>query len=63
MAYIIKVDKKKCIGCGACEVVCDNFKMGEDGKAHVKKSKVTDLGCNEKAADICGYNAIILKKE
>lgn len=63
MTYTIRVDQKKCIGCGACEVVCDNFKIENDGKAHVKKSNVEELGCNEKAADICGYNAIIIKKE
>lgn len=55
--YEIKVNKKECIGCGACTVQCDNFEL-EDGKAHPKKSEVTELGCNKDAADVCPVGAI-----
>ncbi|MBW2966416.1 ferredoxin [Candidatus Woesearchaeota archaeon] len=62
MAYKIKVDKEKCIGCGACAAQCDNFEMKED-KAVAKKIEVEELGCNKEAVDICPVEAIIVKKE
>ena len=37
----ITVDKEKCIGCGACTSVSDNFEL-KDGKAIVKDSKSKD---------------------
>jgi len=61
MAYEIKVDKSKCIGCGACEATCDNFEV-VDGKARPKKPKVNDIGCNQQAADACPVSAITVKK-
>ena len=58
----IKIDKNKCIGCGACASACDNFEL-KQGKAHVKKSEVEEIGCNQEAADICPVEAIqIIKK-
>ena len=62
MAYKIKVDKEKCIGCGACAANCDNFEMKED-KAAAKETEVEKLGCNQEAADICPVEAIIVKKK
>jgi len=51
-----KVNKEKCIGCGACEAVCpEGFKIGEDGKAEVvsqEKAKKCDV------KDVCPYEAI-----
>ena len=62
MPYKITVDKEKCIGCGSCAANCDNFEVKE-GKAHVKKAEVEDLGCNQEAADVCPVDAIKVKKQ
>ena len=53
---MVSVNKEKCIGCGACTSVCDNFEM-KDGKAVVKDPKSKDK-CNKEAADICPVKAI-----
>ena len=54
---MIKVDKKKCIGCGLCPSLCpDVFAMGNDGKALVKAQK--NLPCVAEAIDSCPVNAI-----
>ncbi|MBI2630124.1 ferredoxin [Candidatus Pacearchaeota archaeon] len=54
----IKVDKEKCIGCGACEAICPEIFKMEDGKAKVigKESK-----CTKEAADSCPVQAIEVK--
>jgi len=34
----IIIDAEKCVGCGACAAISPgSFKLGEDGKAQVKK--------------------------
>jgi len=53
----IKVDKKKCIGCGNCAAVCDNFVMS-GGKAKPKKSTVDKITCEKEAAEGCPVDAI-----
>lgn len=51
-----KVDKSKCIGCGACASICPaGFKMGKDGKAEAKAGKIS---CAKEAKDICPVQAI-----
>ncbi len=54
----VKIDKEKCIGCGACESLCpEAFKM-ENGKA-----KFTGKGkekCIKEASDSCPVQAISL---
>ena len=59
--YHIEVDKKACIGCGACTVVCDNFVMKGD-KAEAVKAEVDSLESNQEAADGCPVSAITVKK-
>jgi len=55
----VKVNKEKCIGCGACESICPKvFKM-KDGKA-VAKSE-TNEKCAKEAADSCPVQAIEVK--
>ncbi len=54
---MIKVNKKKCIGCGACASICPEvFEMGDDGKAHVKNQK--NLPCVKEAIESCPVKAI-----
>lgn len=56
----IKLDKKKCIGCGACAACCpDVFEMKGD-KAN-PKVKNSDKPCVKEAADNCPVNAITLE--
>lgn len=55
--YKIEVNKKACIGCGACTAQCDNFEL-EGDKAKAKQTVVNDIGCNKDAADVCPVNAI-----
>lgn len=45
---MVKIDKKKCIGCGACASTCPQvFELSDsDGKAHVKSG--ADLKKNAK---------------
>jgi ferredoxin len=54
---MVKVDKSKCIGCGACAAICpDLFEMGSDGKSRVKNPKGK---CDIKAAaSSCPVDAI-----
>lgn len=53
----IKVDEKKCIGCGACEAVCpETFKL-ENGKAKV----VGNTKCAKEARDSCPVQAISIR--
>lgn len=51
---MVKVDKEKCIGCGACVAVCpEGFEL-KNGKANVKKQ----APCSEEAMDACPVGAI-----
>ena len=52
MAYKIEFDVEGCRGCGAC-TFCDNWKMGDDGRAHPVKTELEEIGCNQDAADVC----------
>lgn len=53
----VSIDKKTCIGCGACAAICpDVFELKGD-KAQVKKPD-TDKPCTKQAADSCPVNAI-----
>ena len=54
---VIKVDKKKCIGCGTCPSICpDVFKLEADGKAVAKTQK--DIRCVQEAITSCPVDAI-----
>ena len=52
---MVGIDKKKCIGCGACASACPKGFEIKDGKASVKDSKA---GCVKEAAEICPVDAI-----
>lgn len=57
MPYKVEVDRSKCIGCGTCASICDNFQL-VDGKSRPKKTKVDEVGCNKKAEQTCPVGAI-----
>lgn len=61
--YKITIDRKNCLGCGACASVCKNFLMDTDGKASVKKSEITEkeLEENKEAQTICPAKVISIK--
>jgi ferredoxin len=64
----------KCIGCGACTVVCPSgWEMGEDGKARPKEAKfnsekniyekeIKEAGCNKAASDSCPVDIIHIEE-
>jgi len=52
----IKVDKAKCIGCGACASVCGQVFEIKGGKSQVKAQK--DLPCVNQAIAACPVQAI-----
>lgn len=55
---MVKVDKEKCIGCGACVAICPDMFGLKDGKSFVKDEKAD---CDAKAAaEACPTSAIIL---
>lgn len=54
---MVKVDEKRCIGCGACESACpEGFKL-ENGKAKCINQKAK---CIKEGIDICPVQAITL---
>lgn len=56
---MVKVNKKKCIGCGSCSSICpDVFEMGDDGKAQVKKDAKKNSKCVKDALESCPVDAI-----
>ncbi len=45
-----KVDENACIGCGACQAICDEvFEISDEGYAVAKDEKVTDEEVKERA--------------
>ncbi len=52
-----KIDKEKCIACGACEGTCPSGAISEDedGKYVIDPNKCTDCG---ECVDICAAEAI-----
>ena len=62
MGYKIKVDKEKCISCGACINQCNNLELGDDGKAQPKQAEVKEIGCNKEAEKVCPVEAIKITK-
>ena len=66
MAYTIKQDREKCIGCGACVAACpENWELKDDGKASPKKKKIEkrELECNREAESVCPVQIIHIFEE
>ena len=53
---MVKVDKAKCIGCGACASACSKVFEIKDGKAVVKTQKPEE--CVNEAISVCPVDAI-----
>ena len=53
---MVRINKSKCIGCGACVSSCPEVFEMSDGKAKVKSQK--NSTCIKKAIDSCPVNAI-----
>lgn len=60
----LKVNKEKCINCGACySMYPDKFKLGEDGKSEViEGTEFTDAE-SEEAISLCPVQAIEKSEE
>jgi len=57
MPYKIEFDEEKCLGCGAC-TQCNNWKLGDDGKAYPQKTELDEIGRNKEVEEICPVDAI-----
>jgi ferredoxin len=55
----VSVDKKKCIGCGACASICPEVFEMKESKAQVKKIE-TDKECAKEASESCPVQAIAI---
>jgi ferredoxin len=53
---MIKIDKKKCIGCGLCASVCPKVFEMESDKAKVKAQE--NIPCVKEAIESCPVEAI-----
>ena len=58
MTHKIKVDKDKCIGCGACAATCPGTFGMKEGKAFAIKSEVEEISCEKDAKAGCPVGAI-----
>lgn len=67
----IRLERDKCISCGACQAVCPNYwQIADDGKINLLGSQkqgeneileVGDIACNRDAADTCPVQCIIIE--
>jgi len=57
----VKVDKGKCIGCGACVSLCSDIFELKDGKSNVKEEEPEDEECAEEAVEACPVDAITVE--
>ncbi|MCK5416351.1 ferredoxin [Candidatus Parcubacteria bacterium] len=55
--YKIEFLRDKCLGCGAC-TLCDNWEFADDGKVKPKQNELSDIGCNDQAAQVCPVQII-----
>ena len=61
----VKVNEDSCIGCGACQSICENvFEINDEGLSSVKVEKVSedDVQSVRDAADSCPTSAISMEE-
>ena len=56
----VKIDKEKCLGCGACVSICEKGLRMKDGKAEIKDKNAK---CINEAISACPVDAIIENKK
>lgn len=55
----VKIDKKKCLGCGLCVSIAERaFKISDEGKAEVLAVTKEDEAKVQEAIDSCPVGAI-----
>ncbi|MFA7662753.1 MAG: ferredoxin [Patescibacteria group bacterium] len=60
--YKITQDIAKCLGCGACGSICDNWTPNNDGKYEPKETEIDEKGCNQAAAENCPVQCIKIEE-
>jgi len=59
----IKVDREKCIGCGACSIMApQTFKMDDEGKSVVIDPPGDDVSAIKMAKESCPVEAISIEE-
>ena len=61
MNYTLDIDKKKCIGCGACVALCPKVFKLKNEKAEAISKKIKDIEEVLKAETACPVQAIKIK--
>jgi len=56
----IRIDEKKCTGCGLCMAICEKTFEMKGEKAKVKRKEVKDLTCEKEAMENCPEEAIMI---
>ena len=62
----VKINEDSCIGCGACQSICENvFELNDEGLSSVKVEEVSeeDTQAVKDAADACPTSAIEIKEK
>lgn len=62
----VKVNEDSCIGCGACQSICENvFEINDEGLSSVKVDEVSedDVQSVRDAADSCPTSAIEIEEK
>jgi len=62
MSYKIEVDKKKCIGCGACVAICPKSFRIENEKSTPINPEIDKIGDEPMAESACPAQAIKISK-
>ena len=57
----VRVDKEKCIGCGACVAMLPEVFEMREGKSHVKNENGASIEKIKETAQLCPVGAIIIE--
>lgn len=61
----IKINQKKCVGCGSCCVICPDIFEIKNGKSKLKKKNIEEkqIDCAKEAAESCPMQAIEIEEK